>query len=66
MQTRASAESRFEMAKSIKAFFEDDIKRSILFLVLGGLALLSSLLPVDYPINPAWLAILLCGVPIIK
>ena len=54
------------MAKSIKAFFEDDIKRSILFLVLGGLALLSSLLPVDYPINPAWLAILLCGVPIIK
>lgn len=54
------------MTKSIKEFFGDEIKRSILFLVLGGAALLASLLPVDYPINPAWLAILLCGVPIIK
>ena len=54
------------MVQKIKEFFEDEIKRSILFLVLGGISLVLSLAEHNWPINPAWVAIILCGVPIIK
>ena len=41
-------------------------KRDIVFLILSGLALLDSLFPlVPLPFDPAWVAILLCGVPIV-
>ena len=41
-------------------------KRDILFLVLSGLALVVSLLePFPLPVDPAWIAIVLCGVPIV-
>ena len=42
------------------------VKKDIVFLVISGTALLSSMLkPVDLPFDPAWIAILLCGIPII-
>ena len=41
-------------------------KRDIVFLVVSALALAWSLFsPVDLPVNPAWIAIVLCGLPII-
>ena len=41
-------------------------KRDILFLILSGLALLVSLLDlIPLPFDAAWVAILLCGIPII-
>ncbi len=54
------------MVQAIKQFFSHELKRSILFLVLGGLALLASLARPGWPIDPAWAAILLCGLPILK
>ena len=41
------------------------MKRDIAFLVLGGVSLLFSFFG-TFPVDPAWLAILLCGVPILK
>ena len=41
------------------------MRRDILFLVLGGGSLLLSFFG-DLPVDPAWVAILLCGVPILK
>lgn len=42
------------------------MKRDIVFLVISAVAVLVSLLvPVDWPVDPAWIAIVLCGVPII-
>ena len=38
------------------------MRRDILFLVLGGVSLLLSFFG-DLPVDPAWVAILLCGVP---
>lgn len=41
-------------------------KKDILFLVISGTALFASILkPVSLPFDPAWIAILLCGIPII-
>ena len=40
-------------------------KRDILFLVLSGIALLVSILKVPLPFDSAWIAIVLCGIPII-
>ena len=54
------------MVQKLKEFFGDDIKRSILFLVLSGIALVFSLAEHNWPVDPAWVAIILCGVPIIK
>ncbi|MDU6199936.1 MAG: cation-translocating P-type ATPase [Flavonifractor plautii] len=43
------------------------MKRDITFLVLGGGSLLLSFFaPAALPVNPAWLAILLCGAPIVR
>ena len=42
------------------------MKRDILFLILSGAALLASILKVRLlPFDPAWVAIILCGVPIV-
>lgn len=42
------------------------MKRDILFLLLSALALLSSILHfIPLPFDPAWIAIILCGIPII-
>lgn len=41
-------------------------KRDITFLVVSGIALLASIFKFDFlPFNPAWIAIILCGVPIV-
>ncbi len=43
------------------------MKRNITFLALGGASLLLSFFaPAALPVNPAWLAILLCGAPIVR
>ena len=41
-------------------------RRDIAFLIISGLALLASLLPhPPLPFDPAWVAVVLCGLPII-
>ena len=43
------------------------MRRDITFLALGGASLLLSFFaPAAMPVNPAWLAILLCGAPIVR
>jgi heavy metal translocating P-type ATPase len=47
-------------------FFKDQQKRGLLFVILSFLALLASFIfASQLPIDPAWVAIGLCGVPII-
>ena len=42
------------------------IRRDVVFLILSALALIASIFkPAALPLDPAWLAILLCGVPIL-
>lgn len=42
------------------------VKKDVSLLVLSALALLASLLkPVPLPVDPAWIAIVLCGIPIL-
>ena len=55
------------MIKRLEAFLEwGGTKREIVLLVLSGAALLVSIfLPDVLPVDPAWLAIVLCGVPIL-
>lgn len=40
-------------------------KRDIIFLILSGGSLLASILKLPMPFDPAWIAIILCGIPII-
>lgn len=48
-------------------FFKDDFKRTLLFLIISGVAVLLSLFKITFwGFEPAWIGILLCGVPIIK
>ncbi|KAF5044538.1 Cadmium-transporting ATPase [anaerobic digester metagenome] len=48
-------------------FFKDEEKRTLLFLVLSLMVLILSFFKIDlFPVDPAWIAILLCGIPIIK
>ena len=55
------------MKASIKEWFQDGTKRDILFLILGGCSLIISFFDIGHlPVNAAWIAILLCGIPIIK
>lgn len=54
------------MSKTID-FFKDDKKRTILFLLLSGISLAFSFLEVSVlPFDAAWIAIIFCGIPIIK
>jgi heavy metal translocating P-type ATPase len=49
------------------AFFKDETKRGLLFLILSALSLiLSFFLPEKLPVDVAWLAVVLCGIPIVK
>ena len=52
---------------TIRDFLEDEIKRSVLLLVVSAVSLALSILNVfpDSPVDPAWVAIILCGVPIL-
>lgn len=48
------------------SILKDEIKRNILFLVVSGIALIISLFNfVELPFNAAWVAIFLCGIPIL-
>ena len=55
------------MIEKLEALLEwGGTKKDVSFLVLSGIALLISLFdPETLPIDPAWISILLCGVPII-
>lgn len=55
------------MFLAIKEYILDDTKRSVFFLALAGLSLVISFFHLGpWPVDAAWIAILLCGVPIIK
>ena len=42
-------------------------KRDVVFLIVSSIALLTSILvPFDWPIDPAWIAVVLCGFPIVS
>lgn len=42
------------------------MKRDVVFLIISAVAVLVSLfVPIEWPIDPAWIAIILCGIPII-
>lgn len=54
------------MFSKAKDFMFDETKRSILFLILSGISLVISFFDlVNLPFNIAWVAIILCGIPII-
>ena len=59
--------ARYRFASAIEALLEwGGMKREIICLVIGGISLLFSLFdPISLPFDPAWLAIILCGLPII-
>ena len=59
--------ARDKFASAIEALLEwGGMKREIICLVIGGISLLFSLFdPISLPFDPAWLAIIFCGVPII-
>ncbi|MCB2292782.1 cation-translocating P-type ATPase [Clostridium algoriphilum] len=53
--------------KKIIDFFKDEEKRIILFLIISAISLILSILHYNiFQIDIAWLAIILCGIPIIK
>ncbi|WP_083439477.1 heavy metal translocating P-type ATPase [Acetobacterium bakii] len=48
-------------------FFEDEDKRRLAFLIISGVALLMSLFHISiFKIDGAWVAIVFCGLPILK
>ena len=52
--------------EKLEAFLDwGGTKKDIVFVVLSGLAMIAALIGVPTPIDPSWLAIILCGVPII-
>ena len=53
--------------EKLESFLEiGGTKKEITLLVISGLALLASIFDlVPLPFNPAWIAIILCGIPII-
>ena len=54
------------MLKKVCEFFSDETKRDILFLVLSAVSLVFSFFDLKiYVIDAAWIAIVLCGIPII-
>ena len=51
---------------TIADLLKDDVKRSLLFLIVSGISLiLSFLYGKDLLVDPAWVAIILCGTPIL-
>ncbi len=53
---------------TIKEILEDEEKRSLLFAMFGGISLILSFFDIQGPfsLDPAWVAILLCGMPILR
>ena len=56
------------MFAKCREFFLDDVRRQIFFLILSGAALVASFFQIggELPFNAAWVAIILCGIPILK
>lgn len=56
------------MHLQIPQWIDADARRTVLFLVISGIALAASMLGLGekIAIDPAWLAIILCGIPIVK
>lgn len=53
--------------KSLIYFFKNEEKRTLLFLIISAIALIVSFFHiVNLKIDVAWIAIILCGIPIIK
>ena len=53
-------------AHSLGAFFLDRRRRNILLLCVSGAAVLASLFqPGRFPVDPAWAAVVFCGLPIV-
>jgi heavy metal translocating P-type ATPase len=51
---------------SITEFFKDDVKRSVLLLSVSAVSLVLSFFDaIPGPVDPAWVAIVLCGAPIL-
>ncbi|MDF2921774.1 MAG: heavy metal translocating P-type ATPase [Paenibacillaceae bacterium] len=53
----------------MKNWILDEERRTVLFVVVSGLSLIVSFFNLfgrEFPVDPAWAAILLCGIPIIK
>ena len=51
----------------MKNLLKDEIKRDILFLVISGIALILSFSHVKlFNVDLAWIAVIFCGLPIIK
>jgi heavy metal translocating P-type ATPase len=52
--------------KKLEEFLEwGGVKRNVVCLLVSAVALACSLLFPDLPVNPAWIAIILCGIPIL-
>lgn len=53
---------------ALKSIIEDEEKRHLLFAVIGGVSLVFSFCGIwgPLPFDPAWIAIVLCGIPILK
>ncbi|MDR0339932.1 MAG: cation-translocating P-type ATPase [Desulfovibrio sp.] len=53
---------------ALKEFAANEEKRHLAFAVLGGIALVFSFFSVSGPLpfDPAWVAVILCGIPIVK
>ncbi len=56
------------MHLQIPQWIDADARRTVLFLIISGIALAASMLGLGekIAIDPAWLAIVLCGIPIVK
>lgn len=51
----------------MKSILKDEVKRDILFLIISGVALIFSFIDKKiFDVDMAWIAILFCGIPIIK
>lgn len=52
--------------KALKRLLErGGLRLEILSLILSGIALITSLCGLDQPVDPAWVAVILCGIPIL-
>ena len=49
-------------------WIDEQARRTIVYLIVSGLSLATSFLPIvrSLPFDPAWIAVILCGVPILK
>lgn len=53
--------------KSGRSLFEDEESRTSLFLIVSGISLVISFFqPENLPVDAAWIAVVLCGIPILK